>query len=125
MIRFFDISGYGAKLDQTQYADVISNTKISLCPRGNFAETFRVYESARAGSVIITDPLEKEWYFKNHPFIELTDWRLVGNIIAELLDNYDRLERVSAQSRSWWRDVACATAVGRFISQIISNKVAR
>jgi hypothetical protein len=119
MIKFFDIPGCGGMLSETQYATVIANTKISLCPRGNFPETFRIYESARIGSVIITDILEREWYFKNHPFIEIADWRRVGSVISELLNDEERLEQLGIQSRSWWQDIASPVAVGGFISRVI------
>jgi hypothetical protein len=122
MMRLFDIPDEGHKLEKAKYAQAIENTKISLCPGGNFAETFRLYEAASAGSVIISDNLGKEWYFHNHPFIEVTNWRQIGRLLSELLSDENHLERLGRQSRLWWDNIACAAAVGTFIAQVVSDR---
>lgn len=63
-----------SNLPRQGYHQLLQQTRISLCPRGNFGETFRLYESAQLGCTIICDPLPKCWYFRDHPFIEVHDW---------------------------------------------------
>lgn len=84
------------------YVKVLRDTKISLCPRGNCAETFRLSESARAGCVIITDPLPREWYFEGHPFIEIQNWRDLPALVGSLTADPAKLHELSTRSIAWW-----------------------
>jgi len=106
------------KLSRNEYHCLLRATKISLCPRGNFAETFRLYESACLGCAILTDPLPKCWYFNDHPFIEVSDWRKLPEIVLPLLGNETEIGRLGGASREWWNRVACPRAIARRVADM-------
>ena len=106
-------------LSKTDYYFLLQQTKISLCPRGNFVETFRLFESARFGCVILVDPLPDCWYYENHPFIEVRDWRKIKSAIEALRKDSQALEQLGERSRKWWDEVASPAAVGRKIARAV------
>ncbi len=87
------------ELSRKEYHHLLQQTKISLCVRGNFAETFRLYESARLGCAVLCDPMPKCWYFKDHPFIEILDWRKIPEVALPLLENQEESADVAKPSR--------------------------
>ena len=108
---------WGDGVSPTEYLDVLVNTRIAPCPRGNFAETFRHYEAARAGCVVISDPVPSEWYFNEHPFVILDRWSQLPGIVLELLNDANEMERRSAESVRWWKKRGCPEAVGQFMAR--------
>jgi hypothetical protein len=106
-----------SSLERREYHRLLQQTKISLCPRGNFAETFRLYESAQLGCAILCDPLPQCWYFADHPFIEVHDWRKLPGVVLPLLDNEKELRRRGSAAMEWWKNVACPAAVARSVAE--------
>lgn len=105
------------------YADALRDTKISLCPRGNFAETFRLVESARIGCVVITDPLPKEWYFAGHPFIEIQKWSDLPEMVMRLMADPHRLQELSEKSVAWWHTCLAPEAVAAYMLKNLKNQL--
>ena len=104
-------------LPRSEYHELLQQSRISLCPRGNCPETFRLFESARLGCVVICDPLPRCWYFENHPFAELEDWRRLPELVSELMRDEDALSRRGALCRQWWEEVASPrAAAGKLVS---------
>jgi len=98
-------------LERSEYHELLQQSRISLCPRGNFPETFRLTESARLGCAVICDPLPRCWYFDGHPFVELEDWRKLPELVSKLLQDEDEISRRGALGRKWWAEVASPRAV--------------
>jgi hypothetical protein len=98
-------------LPRSEYHELLQQSRISLCPRGNVTETFRLCESARLGCAVICDPLPKCWYFDGHPFIELEDWRKLPELVSELMRDGNEISRRGDMSRQWWDKVASPGAV--------------
>ena len=108
---------WGERVSPSDYLDVLVKTRIAPCPRGNFAETFRHYEAARAGCVIVSDPLPDEWYFQDHPFVILDRWSQFPETVMKLKSIPDELERLSQASLSWWKNKTCPAAVAKHMAE--------
>ena len=109
------------RMEGSEYIHAIEDSKICICPRGNFIETWRLYEAARAGCVVITEPLPHLWYFEGFPGIELKTWRDLGSTIHRLLDDPGEMSRLARLTREWWMTRASEEATGRFIAQSVSS----
>jgi hypothetical protein len=107
------------RLDETQYSHRLMNARICLTPRGNFPETFRFFEAARYGCVIICEPIADEWYNRDHPGLVFPGWRGAAERIAELLRSPDELLELHRKSLDWWQTRGCEQALGQFLAQTI------
>ena len=68
-------TGWAKGLDMSQYSELMDNTKIALCPHGYVSsETFRYFEAARAGCVILTEKKPDVWYYEDAPHVEIKSW---------------------------------------------------
>lgn len=107
------------RLDETQYSYRLMNARICLAPRGNFPETFRFFEAARYGCVIICEPIADEWYNRDHPGLVFPGWRGAAERIAALLDSPDELMDLHHKSLAWWRTRGSEQALGQYLAQTI------
>ena len=106
------------KFAPAEYSRNLMNAKVVLCPRGNFDETFRFFEAARSGCVILTEPLPKRWYYEGAPAVQLPGgWGELSAQLRELFADPARLADMSQQTQSWWNERASEAAVARYISQ--------
>lgn len=103
------------KFTPADYSRNLMKAKVVLCPRGNFDETFRFFEAARSGCVILTEPLPERWYYQNAPAIQLRRWPDLSAKLRELFDDPARLSDLSRQTRQWWNDRASEPAVARYM----------
>lgn len=106
---------FGPPLDQDAYRAALTDAKISLCPRGNFPETFRHAEAAEAGSIVMTDPLPDEWYFSDHPFIVIDDWTTAVARAQSILSDPVAASNLALACRRWYETKCSPEAVARFI----------
>lgn len=109
------------RADPLAYSEALANAKISLCPRGNFPETFRFCESARAGCAIISEPLPPTWYFRDHPALIVRHWRELPAMAEKLLTNPSLLDAHHRKSRAWWNNVAGEAALGNYVAERLST----
>jgi hypothetical protein len=110
---------------EASYEEVLADTKISVCPRGTSYETFRFFESCKAGCVVICEALPDVWFYKNHPAIILKDWSKLPSLIESLLNDEEMLKAKSAESLMYWNTICeqnLAVRIGRFIEPI-ENRV--
>ena len=89
--RKISLSGVGQEpeLNVQDYAQVLGHSKVVICPRGNITETYRFLEAARAGCIIVSEPLPDRWYFDNHPALILSDWTDLPDVLTDLLGESD------------------------------------
>jgi hypothetical protein len=110
---------------QASYEEVLADTKISVCPRGTSYETFRFFESCKAGCVVICEALPDVWFYKKHPAIILKDWSKLSSLIENLLNDEEMLKAKSAESLMYWNTICeqnLAVRIAQFIEPI-ENKV--
>jgi hypothetical protein len=110
------------QLDFTTYMETLADCRICVSPRGNFQETYRLYEAARQGCVILCDAPPNEWFFADAPFVVVKDWSTCAAMATELLRDPQRLQKLGDQTRSWWLNIASPSAVAR---TIVQEKAAR
>lgn len=95
---------FEAGFSPEQYAEILSQSKIVLSPKGFFnTECFRFYEALRQGCIVITEKLPETDYYNNKYYIEVESWRNIDNIINSLLDNNEKMEEMSAQSLEYYQ----------------------
>jgi hypothetical protein len=111
----------GKRLSPEDYTRALANAKIALAPRGNFDETFRLFEAAKLGCVIISDPLPQRWYYRGCPVISIPNWSTLPGVLKGLLADPARLAELSLRTRQWWDSALSEAAVANHIAQILAN----
>jgi hypothetical protein len=104
------------KFAPADYSRNLMNTKIVLCPRGNFDETFRFFEAARSGCVIITEPLPNRWYYEGAPVVQIRAWSELSAKLRELFADPARLSELSRRTQNWWEIKASEPAVAQYVA---------
>jgi hypothetical protein len=116
--RIFWSDGFAKGLPREEYARIISQTKIALCPKGFMStECFRLMETMRLGSVMISDELPPSRWYKGSPIIVTTDWLHIDKVIENLVTNPAKMQEIHEKMLAWWRDVCSDEAVAVFLAQ--------
>lgn len=104
---------------EKEYADVLSRSRFSLCPRGQSAGTYRFWESLQAGAipVLISD---------NYKLPESFDWNSCIIIIkeSEIKNLYSILIRISQQKEEELRR-NCIAAFEHFCGKNFTRLIRR
>lgn len=112
--------GFAKGLPREEYADIISNTRIALCPKGfRNTECFRLMETMRLGCVLIADDLPPSRWYKDSPIIIETNWLKIGTLIRGLLDDPARMAELHRKTLDWWENVCSDDAVARYLADEI------
>jgi hypothetical protein len=106
-----------------EYSSKMMNARIVPCPRGNFDETFRLFEAAKSGCVIVSEPLPDRWYYRNAPVIQIKRWSALRGVLQELDREPARVSELSVQTRRWWNETLSEPAVARFIAAHLDSSV--
>jgi hypothetical protein len=109
------VDAYGR--DPTSYCDSLLATKICLAPRGGSVETFRIFEGAAAGCVVITEPLPPAWFYSEFPRRELRSWAELPAAVEELLSQPAVMQALSDATRRWADEIVSPSAVGRWVAE--------
>ncbi len=123
VIDFVEFESFVAAFtqDPSEYARSLLDTKICLAPRGGSTETFRVFEAAMAGCVIITEPLPVTWFYAGLPRVELCSWSQLPAVIGDLRSHTSLLEFMARTARDWALNVVSPEAVGRWAASWLTN----
>jgi hypothetical protein len=84
------------------YSEKMMHTRICVAPRGSIAETFRAYEGARAGCLVVANRLPEDRVFADSPIVQIDHWRELEGILAKYARNMELLEEARAASLRWW-----------------------
>jgi hypothetical protein len=115
------VSGSSSRLSPMEYSSQLADSKICLVPRGNFHETFRFLEAARAGCILISEPLPDLWYYQDHPAVIIQDWNRLNEVLDNILSSPDRTMELHNHSIVWWQKKACEKAVADYIVKGIKS----
>lgn len=122
-IRFND--DWRTGLGTGQYADLLYDTKIALCPSGiHSPESFRVFEALKAGCVVVTTPKPKTWFYEGWPAVEVGHWSEAGPRIDELLGDPRRLSELQERHSRWWAEKCAEEKVAEYIAGELSAYLA-
>lgn len=107
--------------DPSQYVSSLLDTKMCLAPRGGSTETYRVFEAALAGCVIITEPLPPAWFYAALPRVELHSWSRLPAVIGELRSHARLLEFMSRNAHDWALNIVSPEAVGEWAAHWLKD----
>ncbi len=108
-------------LDGRAYSRRLMASKIALCPRGNFDETFRLCEAAKCGCVAITERLPRRWYNAGAPAIQLDRWQQLPATLEALLADPPELALRAAAMRRWWGERLSERAAAAYIVEALTG----
>jgi hypothetical protein len=111
---------FGKGLPPEEYARMLADSKIALCPPGfESHETIRHWEAMRLGCVVISAPLPPNRFYQDSPIIQLTDWSQLKPLLADFLANPDKLLRHHQATVDWWNRVCSEDAVAKSMVNIL------
>jgi hypothetical protein len=110
-------------IDEAQvesYADDMMDARFALVPRGTAAESYRLFEAWRYGTIPICEQLPKRPFYDGAPLVELRDWRELPSKLDALLGDRARQEALHTRALEWWREVCAEDVVGRAVARRVS-----
>jgi hypothetical protein len=103
-------------LSQKEYGDLLSDSKIALCPKGfQSSETFRHIEALRAGAIVVSEPLPNTLFYRGSPILVVTDWASGLEKIRAILEDSAILQELQYRTIFWWQDVCSEEATARYV----------
>ncbi|MEO7098024.1 MAG: hypothetical protein ABI162_01590 [Luteolibacter sp.] len=113
---------FGKGLAPDEYAKILSQTKIALCPPGfESSETIRHWEAMRLGCVVISAPLPPNRFYKGSPIIELQDWSELKPLLKDLLSHPDKLRQKHEETVAWWDRMCSEHAVADYMARVLEG----
>ena len=95
-------------LASEQYRDLLLDSIFVPCPKGNWnIDSFRVTESLECGCIPIVETHPFDYYAKllgSHPFPSVYTWDEAPALIAQLLANPEKLEKLRIDCYEWWQN---------------------
>jgi hypothetical protein len=110
--------------NQSKYAEVLAQCKISLVPRGTCYDTYRFFESLKAGCVVICEHLPDVWFYKGHPGITIRDWRSLPHLLDRLLNDPELLERKSREAIKFYNERCAQEVVAKRMVEFLIRRLA-
>lgn len=118
VLRFTD--GFRKGFAPGEYGSLLNESKIVLCPKGfRSSETFRYYESMRAGAIVFSEPLPDTHFYRGSPAITVSDWRTALAIAEDILKDPARQVELQKSSIRWWQQVCGETATASYIAEVL------
>jgi hypothetical protein len=109
----------------SEYAEFLNNTKVSLCLPGNSSpETFRFYESIRAGCIVITAMMPPNGLYAAHPGFQannIDDVDEVAELVRSILVNPGQHEHLQQRSLDAWNGHYSPAAVAGMVKRVVAT----
>ena len=115
-------------LTPTAYARFMGKSKIALCLGGKSPETFRHYEAAQSGCIVLSSPLPDIPMYTEAPFLTVNKWNAdhIATRIKPLIDDSQLVRELSIAHREWYNKWAAAPAIAtHIINSLESNGAIR
>jgi len=103
------------------YSQRLAGTKIVVCPPGTLPLTFRHFEALRAGCVPVVLDMPDTEYLSGAPFVKVARWSELPDVLAGLLADPARLQRLSTDARRHWEERLAPSKVGPKIAAEIAS----
>jgi len=117
-IRF--TRSFASGLSPEQYGKMLANTKIALIPSGyDSSVSFRFFEAARAGCILITCRQPDVWHFRPFPGYYVTSWSELGKIVRELEKDPDKASRIQQEMLQYYEDYCSERSVANYVIKTI------
>ena len=92
----------------------MSSFETSFVFSGASAETFRLFEAASAGCIIVHDILPDVWYYENLPYLPLPK---SGECVLGVKEYIEKNKTyLKTATGKWWQQSASPVAVGQKIA---------
>jgi hypothetical protein len=107
-----------------EYWARLAAAKVCLVPRGDTLETYRLFEAARAGCVIVGERLPSNWFYDAAPVIDRTGWSGLAECLRALVADAPTLADRQRRTLDWWERWAGPQAVGRRVASRVEAALA-
>jgi hypothetical protein len=111
--------------NQAIYAEILPRCKVSLVPRGTCYDTYRFFESLKAGCVVICEHLPRRWFYEGHPGITIDDWRHLPKLLDRVLADTELQERKSREAITFYQDRCSEQAVAKRMVEFLKLRLGR
>lgn len=110
-----------AFLSPDEYSELLMNSKICIVPRGNNVETWRLFEAARFGCVIVSEKLPKRWYYEEFPSFEIEKWKEVDKILKKIIGRKEKIKKLHKDVKKWWDERCSEEPVGAYMARKVKK----
>lgn len=115
-------NGFKKGLNPKEYSQMIYDSQIVLCPGGFLKnETYRHFESMRAGCVIISEKMPETYLYKDSPIIQTESWQQGVEMVQTLLDSPKLLKQYHMDTLNWWENVCNEVSTARRVYHILKR----
>jgi hypothetical protein len=117
-------NGFNRGISRNAYSDIMRNSKIAICPRGTASpETFRLYEAASVGCLVVTCDPPDNWIYRDIPFFTYKETSEITTIVENLLLLSDEVRQgVSDKTNGYYQQRWSAKPVAEVLySQLIGE----
>lgn len=121
---FFGLyKSFNSGLDFDMYNKILSDTKIAICPHGAFSsETFRFFEAAAHGCVVICPSQPYNWIYESAPYVHYNESTpSYHESVSAILSEPDMLQQISEGSLKYISDVVSPQNVANYITSEIQK----
>lgn len=109
---------FGGGLSGDDYSRLLARSRVALVPPGfHHPETFRHHEAARAGCVLVGQPLRSVPL----PVVPVSDWSRIYTVIEGIFEDIGSLETRHDATRKAWQHHASPEAVGAALAPRVAR----
>jgi hypothetical protein len=101
----------------SSYTEALADTRIVLCPRGSWLETYRYFEALRLGCIPVHEALPRRDYYDGAPGIRIRDWSRLRGVVNALLADPDRMREQHEAALQWYETWVSPPAVAARIAR--------
>lgn len=113
--------GWKTGFSERNHGILLQQSKIALVPNGfTSSESFRFFEAAYAGCIIICLEKPPAWYYDKSPHFTIKNWSEAPELIEKLLENIkdEKMENeLSSQISSYSNYVISPNSVAKFVME--------
>ncbi len=103
-------------LSPAAYSEILMDTRIALVPEGYRSDvSFRFFEAAKMGCIIVTRELYDYWFFKEFPGIQLKSWIGFHWKIAEILADPVRQSDIQKRMIAYYDQYCSEEATAKYV----------
>ncbi|MEL6864814.1 MAG: hypothetical protein AAFP19_10355, partial [Bacteroidota bacterium] len=117
-------AGFKHGLSPVDYGQKLMDSQIAFIPEGTYSPvSFRFFEAARCGNVMISCTLPNTWYYRPFPGIQLSTWDQLPEVLPELLARPERLHQLHTQTLAYYRHYLSPQVTARYMLHAIRQKL--
>tara|TARA_R110000751_G_scaffold86231_2_gene171784 strand:+ start:338 stop:1246 length:909 start_codon:yes stop_codon:yes gene_type:complete len=108
--------GFNKGISKHEYAQMLSDSKIALCPTGAISkETFRFYEALKSGCIIICEVLPKLWFYEQLMFCH-TKWHSIKEAIDFVMSLGDEeMQKISDTNLRLYKTILSPEPIAKYM----------